>query len=102
METKRFSQSVIQGENKMPKRPNPLQAPEFNLEKTLQSTLDSENLIRSLIDSGEHNEIVHDTIRRNVEHIKIILGREQVATSASQLLVGFQEAVTLGETFIAQ
>lgn len=75
--------------------------PEFNLERTIESTGHSEDLIRRLVSKGEHNEQVHDTIQRNVDHIKIILGREQVIESKSPRLIGFQEAVELGEKFIA-
>lgn len=82
-------------------RPEREGRPEFNLEKTLESTGHSEELVRRLVAEGVHNEQVHDTITRNTEHIKIILGKEQVASSGSPRLAGFQEAVALGEAFVA-
>lgn len=75
--------------------------PEFNLERTLESTGHSEDLVRRLVAEGVHSEEIHNTISRNTEHIKIVLGREQVASSGSPRLVSFQEAVELGEAFIA-
>lgn len=86
----------------MPKRTSPLQQVEFNLEKILESTGHSEDLIRNLVSQGVHSEEIHNTISRNVEHIKIILGKEQVSSSGSPRLAQFEEAISLGETFIAE
>lgn len=77
------------------------QLTEFDLEGTLRSTGDSEDLIRRLVGEGNHTQRVHDMIKRNIEHIKIILGKEEVIASKSPRLVGFKEAVTLGEDFIS-
>ena len=74
---------------------------EFNLERTLESTGHSEDLVRRLVSGGVHNEQVHTTITRNIEHIKIILGKEQVALSGSPRLDDFREAIALGEAFVA-
>ena len=74
---------------------------EFNLEKCLESTGHSEDLVRRLVDEGVHSEEIHKTITRNTEHIKIILGKQEVIDSASPRLVAFQEAVDLGEAFLA-
>ena len=74
----------------------------FNLERTLESTGHSEDLIRRLVTEGTHSEEIHDTITRNTEHIKIILGKQKVIDSESPRLVGFQEAVDLGEAFVAE
>ena len=75
---------------------------EFNLERTLESTGHSEDLVRRLVAEGIHSEEIHNTITRNTEHIKIILGREQVASSGSPRLAAFEEAVALGEAFVAE
>lgn len=75
--------------------------PEFNLERTLESTGHSEELVRRLVAEGAHSEEIHNTITRNTEHIKIILGKQQVIDSESPRLAGFQEAVELGEAFVA-
>lgn len=74
--------------------------PEFNLERTLESTGHSEDLIRRLVNKGEHSEQIHDTIQRNVDHIKIVLGRDQVSSSGSPRLISFQEVIEIGEDFI--
>ena len=84
----------------MPK-PNREGRREFNLERTLESTGHSEDLIRRLVTEGTHSEEIHNTITQNTEHIKIILGKQEVIDSASPRLVGFQEAVELGEAFVA-
>lgn len=73
----------------------------FNLEQILESTGHSEDLVRRLVAEGEHSEEIHKTITRNTEHIKIILGNQEVIDSASPRLVEFQEAVDLGEEFVA-
>lgn len=75
--------------------------PEFNIERTLESTGHSEDLIRRLVAEGAHSEEIHNTITRNTEHIKIILGKQQVIDSGSPRLAGFEEAVELGEVFVA-
>jgi len=74
----------------------------FNLERTLESTGHSEDLIRRLVAEGVHSEEIHKTITKNTEHIKIILGKQEVIDSASPRLVTFQEAVELGETFVQE
>jgi len=76
--------------------------PEFNLEQTLESTGHSEDLVRRLVDEGVHGEEIHNTITRNTEHIKIILGKQEVIDSESPRLVAFQEAVDLGEAFVSE
>ena len=73
----------------------------FNLEKTLESTGHSEDLVRRLVTESTHSEEIHSIITKNAEHIKIILGKQEVIDSASPRLVGFQEAVELGEAFVA-
>ncbi len=74
---------------------------EFNLDQCLESTGDSEGLVRRLVSNNEHSEEIHDTITRNTEHIKIILGKQQVIDSESPRIAQFQEAVELGEAFVA-
>ena len=73
----------------------------FNLERTLESTGHSEDLVRRLVTEGTHSEEIHSISTQNTKHIKIILGKQEVIDSASPRLVGFQEAVELGEAFVA-
>lgn len=77
-------------------------AQEFNLEQTLESTRHSEELIRRLVAEGIHSDEIHDTIKRNTDHIHIILGRGEVSSSNSPHLVEFLQAANLGEAFIAE
>lgn len=81
---------------------NRLDRTEFNLEQTLESTGHSEDLIRRLVADGVHSEEIHNTIKRNTDHIRVVLGREQVASSKSPRLAGFLGAAELGESFIAE
>jgi len=76
--------------------------PAIDVEATIRAAGDSEDLIRRLVDAGEHSEDIHATIKRNTDHLGIVLGKEEVASSGSPRLAGFQEAVTLGEAFIAE
>jgi len=83
-------------EKKMPR-----ESVEFNLEKTLTRTADSENLVRNLVTAGERSDKIDKTIQRNVNHMKIIIAKQQVIDSGSAKIAEFQEAITLGETFVA-
>lgn len=60
----------------------------------------SEQLVRELVAAGNHSEDIHATIKRNTDHLNIMLGKDMIANSGSDL-TSFQEAVTLGEAFIA-
>ena len=75
--------------------------PEFNLDKTIASATDSENLVRNLVTAGEHSDKIHRRITQNVDHMKIIVAKQQVIDSGSAKIADFQEAITLGETFVA-
>ena len=44
----------------------------FNLERTLESTGHSEDLVRRLVTEGTHSEEIHSIITQNTKHIKII------------------------------
>lgn len=73
-----------------------------NVERTIKSTTDSENVIRELISKGKHSKNIHNSIKSNVEHIKIILNKKEVQESNSPKLLDFQEAIDLGEKFITE
>lgn len=75
-------------------------AREFNLEHCLKSTGDSENLVRKLVAEDVHSEKTHKRIKANTDHMKIILAKQEVIDSGSAKIADFQEAVSLGETFI--
>lgn len=60
----------------------------------------SEQLVRELVTAGTHSEEIHATIKRNTDHLNIMMGKEMISTSGADL-TNFQEAVSLGEAFIA-
>lgn len=81
--------------------------PEINLpptdaERTIRSATDSEDLVRRLVSEGAHSTDIHDTIKRNTDHLRIVLERPEVVATNSPKLVDFQDAVDLGEAFITE
>ena len=77
-----------------------LNVPEIDVEGTIRAAGDSEDLVRRLVAEGDHSQDIHDTIKRNTDHLAIVLGKNEVKESNSSRLVGFQEAVDLGIDFI--
>ena len=75
---------------------------EINVEKTIETAGHSEDLIRRLVAEGVHSEEIHNTIKRNTDHLGIILGKQLVIDSNSPRLDGFGDAIALGEAFIAE
>lgn len=61
---------------------------------------DSVWLINKLINEGNHSENIHDTIDRNVRHLEIMLGKDHIQNSGSDL-TQFETAITDGKAFIA-
>jgi hypothetical protein len=61
----------------------------------------SEQLVLELVAAGVHSEDIHSTIKRNTDHLSLMLGKEMISTSGADL-TAFQEAVTLGEAFILE
>jgi len=82
-------------------RPHMEGRPEMNVEKTIEAAGHSEDLVRRLVAEDNHSEEIHNTIKRNTDHLGIILGRQQVIDSNSPRLDGFREAIALGEAFVA-
>ena len=66
----------------------------------VKSAMDSVDLINNLLaDEGKTQEKV-DTVRRNVEHLKIVVARDVVKNSAEDL-APLHTAITAGDTFLA-
>lgn len=82
--------------------PDEIIAPEIDVEGTIRAAGDSEDLVRKLVADGEHSEEIHNTIKRNTDHLSLILSKEEIQASNSPRLVGFQEAVDLGIAFISE
>jgi hypothetical protein len=73
---------------------------EQKVAKHIEAMGHSEQLVRELVVAGEHNDNVHSTIKRNIDHLSLMLSKENIANSGSPLLVNFEEAVSLGQAFI--
>jgi hypothetical protein len=73
---------------------------EEKVAKHIEAMGHSEQLIRELVAAGQHSDNIHSTIQRNIDHLTLMLSKENIANSGSPLLVNFQEAVTLGQAFI--
>ena len=82
-------------------RPDREGRPEMDVNKTIEAAGHSEDLVRRLVTEGNHSEEIHNTIKRNTDHLGIILGKQSVIDSNSPRLDGFEEAISLGEAFIA-
>lgn len=82
--------------------PEEIITPEIDVEGTIRAAGDSEDLVRRLVAEGEHSEDIHATIKRNTDHLSLILSKEEIQASGSPRLAGFQEAVDLGVAFIVE
>ena len=78
-----------------------LERPEMNVEKTIEVAGHSETLVRRLVTAGVHSEEIHKTIKRNTDHLGLILKKQPIIDSNSPSLDEFREAITLGEAFIS-
>jgi hypothetical protein len=72
---------------------------EQKLEKSVSAMNDSVSLINRLIESGKHTQNVHDSIRRNFSHIELMLGKDFIKNSETDL-APFEAAVSAGKTYI--
>lgn len=73
-----------------------------NVERTIITATDSENLVRKLVSEGEYSKNIHNTIKSNIDHLDIILNRPEIKESNSPKLLDFQEAIDLGQKFITE
>jgi hypothetical protein len=76
------------------------QTEEQKVERQISAMRDSLNLIHEVIGKGAHDKEAHDTIRRNYEHLEIMLGQEQIQGSGADL-TEFTEVVEAGKAFVA-
>lgn len=86
----------------MPLRNREELTPEQQTARHIEAMGHSENLIRELVAAGNYDDNIEATIQRNVDHLALMLSKENITNSGSDRLVGFQEAVTLGTDFLAQ
>lgn len=68
-------------------------------ERQISAMGDSVDLINRLIAEGQHTENVHDTIDRNVRHLEIMLGKDNIKGSGTSLNV-FNDAISAGSDYI--
>ena len=73
---------------------------EQKTQRQISAMGDSLNLINELITKGQHTQEVHDTIDRNYRHLELMLGKDNIKKSGSDLKA-FEDAVTASKTFIA-
>lgn len=74
---------------------------EQKTQRQISAMGDSVWLINRLIREGAHTENVHNTIDRNVRHLEIMLGKDHIKNSGSDLS-SFETTITDGKDFIAQ
>jgi predicted metal-dependent hydrolase len=68
--------------------------------KQISAMDDSVWLINKLIAEGTHNEQVHDDISRNVEHLTLMVSKDIIKNSGTDLS-GFNTAIADGTVFIS-
>jgi hypothetical protein len=73
---------------------------EQKVAKQISAMGDSVTLINKLIAEGTHNDQVHDTISRNVEHLALMVGKDIIKNSGTDLS-GFNTTITQGRAFIS-
>jgi hypothetical protein len=69
--------------------------------KHLEAMGHSVDLILRLVAEDVHSDEIHATIKRNTDHLALMLGKGIITNSGADL-TSFQEAVSDGEAFIAQ
>ncbi len=76
------------------------ETPEIRLQNDLSAMSDSVNLINELIANNEHSDEIHYTIKRNVEHLSIMLTRQNIIDN-NTVTTDFDSSITNGNLFIA-
>lgn len=76
------------------------ETPEIRLQNDLSAMSDSVNLINELISNNEHSDEIHDTIKRNIEHLSIMLTRQNIIDN-NTVTTDYDAAITNGNLFIA-
>lgn len=69
------------------------------VEKQISAMGDSVNLINKLIAEGKHTQQVHDTITRNYRHLEIMLDKDQIKNSGTDLKV-FTDVIAAAKEYI--
>lgn len=61
---------------------------------------DSSAIINTLVDAGTHSDEIDDNVRRNTEHVDVMLKQEHIM-SAGRDLSSFESVVEKGFAFLA-
>jgi len=64
----------------------------------LRAAADSVNLINQLIEKNEHSQEIDDTVRRNYQHLEIVMQREHIIADTSDK-GSLTNAIAAGKTF---
>lgn len=72
--------------------------PEQMAEKDLRAAMDSVNLINNLIEEGSHSQEIDNNVRRNYQHLELVLQREHIITDTSDKSA-LTNAITAGKAF---
>jgi hypothetical protein len=75
--------------------------PQQEAEQDLQAAMDSVNLINNLIANNQHSKEIDDTIRRNYQHLEIVLEREHIIADTSDKSP-LTNAIVAGKAFIPE
>ena len=78
--------------------------PEFTAEQIAQdisASYDSVRLINQIVADNQHNDEIHDTILRNISHLRSCLTLERIMNNATTAdKIAFADAAILGDTFL--
>lgn len=75
-----------------------------NTEHDISALTDSVTLVEKMFnikpqENGNHTSETHENIKRNIEHIKIMLDKDHIKASKNDLSV-FEKCVSDGENFL--
>jgi hypothetical protein len=67
----------------------------------IKASHDSVNLINQIVADDQHNDEIHDTVDRNVRHLRSCLTLPHIIANATTAdKIAFSDAATLGEDWI--
>ena len=81
--------------------PEPIPRTPEQIAQDIKASHDSVDLINQIVADDQHNEEIHDTIDRNVRHLRSCLTLPHImdnATTADK--IAFADAATLGEDWV--
>jgi hypothetical protein len=77
-----------------------LRSPE-QIAQDIKASYDSVNLINQIVADDQHSDEVHNTVIRNVIHLRSCFTLEHIIENATtEDKIAFADAATLGDTFL--